>query len=146
MNPCKVPGQCGRLKCCLVYEQETYAELRKGLPKLGKRVITDEGEGRVVEVDVLRQRVRVSLVQGDGQVYAAEQVRPPTMTRLVTALEDAGLVVREPDPEDGRLTPVRATAKGKMLLSQGRARRVAALTAEVRSLSDVVLSIVSDTN
>ena len=70
-----------------------------------------------------------------GDLAAAEQVRPPTMTRLVTALEDAGLVVREPDPEDGRLTRVRATAKCKMLLSQGRARRVAALTAEVRSLS-----------
>jgi cell fate regulator YaaT (PSP1 superfamily) len=76
LNPSKVSGQCGRLKCCLVYEQETYAELRKGLPKLGKRVVTDQGEGRVVEVDVLRQRVRVSLVQGDVQVYAANEVRP----------------------------------------------------------------------
>jgi cell fate regulator YaaT (PSP1 superfamily) len=76
LNPSKVSGQCGRLKCCLVYEQETYAELRKGLPKLGKRVITDEGEGRVVEVDVLRQRIRVSLVQGDIQVFAAHEVRP----------------------------------------------------------------------
>ena len=76
LNPSKVSGQCGRLKCCLVYEQETYAELRKGLPKLGKRVVTAEGEGRVVEVDVLRQRVRVSLVQGDVQVYAAHEVRP----------------------------------------------------------------------
>ena len=53
-------GQCGRLKCCLVYEQAGYAEMRKGLPKLGKRVIGARGEGRVVEVDVLRQRVRVS--------------------------------------------------------------------------------------
>jgi hypothetical protein len=49
LNPTKVSGQCGRLKCCLVYEQATYAEMRKGLPKLGKRVITATGEGRVVE-------------------------------------------------------------------------------------------------
>jgi cell fate regulator YaaT (PSP1 superfamily) len=76
LNPSKVSGQCGRLKCCLVYEQETYAEMRKGLPKLGKRVITDAGEGRVVEVDVLRQRVRVSLVGGDQQTFAASEVRP----------------------------------------------------------------------
>jgi len=76
LNPSKVSGQCGRLKCCLVYEQETYAELRKGLPKLGKRVVTEQGEGRVVEVDVLRQRVRVSLVQGDVIVFAANEVRP----------------------------------------------------------------------
>src|SRR5438105_14110663 len=44
LNPSKVSGQCGRLKCCLVYEQATYAEMRRGLPKLGKRVITPTGE------------------------------------------------------------------------------------------------------
>jgi cell fate regulator YaaT (PSP1 superfamily) len=76
LNPSKVSGQCGRLKCCLVYEQETYAELRKGLPKLGKRVVTAGGEGRVVEVDVLRRRVRVSLGQGEMQVLSADEVKP----------------------------------------------------------------------
>jgi DNA-binding MarR family transcriptional regulator len=69
-----------------------------------------------------------------GELAAAEQVRPPTMTRLVTALEDEGLVVREPDAADGRLTRIRATSRGRTLLFQGRARRVAALTAEVRAL------------
>ncbi len=69
-----------------------------------------------------------------GELAAAEQVRPPTMTRLVTALEDEGLVVREPDAADGRLTRIRATARGRTLLFQGRARRVAALTAEVGAL------------
>jgi DNA-binding MarR family transcriptional regulator len=71
-----------------------------------------------------------------GELAAAEQVRPPTMTRLVTALEDEGLVVREPDADDGRLTRIRATPRGRTLLFQGRARRVAALTAEVRALAD----------
>ena len=69
-----------------------------------------------------------------GALAAAEQVRPPTMTRLVTALADEGLVVREPDASDGRLTRIRATPRGRTLLFQGRARRVAALTAEVRAL------------
>jgi cell fate regulator YaaT (PSP1 superfamily) len=76
LNPTKVSGQCGRLKCCLVYEQATYAELRRGLPKLGKRVITGSGEGRVIEVDVLRQRVRVSLVGGEVEIFEAREVRP----------------------------------------------------------------------
>jgi cell fate regulator YaaT (PSP1 superfamily) len=76
LNPTKVAGQCGRLKCCLVYEQATYAEMRKGLPKLGKRVITPQGEGRVVEVDVLRQRVRVSYGMGESEVLAATEVQP----------------------------------------------------------------------
>jgi len=76
LNPTKVSGQCGRLKCCLVYEQATYAEMRRGLPKLGKRVVTDSGEGRVIEVDVLRQRVRVSLLGGEVEVFEARDVRP----------------------------------------------------------------------
>jgi len=76
LSPTKVSGQCGRLKCCLVYEQAAYAELRKGLPKLGKRVIGARGEGRVVEVDVLRQRVRVSYGPGDTEVVPASEVRP----------------------------------------------------------------------
>ena len=69
-----------------------------------------------------------------GELANAEQVRPPTMTRLVSALEDEGLVAREPDADDGRLTRIRATPKGRTLLMKGRARRVAALTAEVRAL------------
>jgi cell fate regulator YaaT (PSP1 superfamily) len=76
LNPTKVAGQCGRLKCCLVYEQAGYAELRKGLPKLGKRVVTGRGEGRVVEVDVLRQRVRVSYAPGESEVLVAAEVKP----------------------------------------------------------------------
>src|SRR5262249_53954426 len=76
LSPTKVSGQCGRLKCCLVYEQAGYAELRKGLPKLGKRVIGARGEARVVAVDVLRQRVRISYAPGDTEVVAASEVRP----------------------------------------------------------------------
>ena len=76
LSPTKVAGQCGRLKCCLVYEQAAYAELRKGLPKLGKRVVAPRGEGRVVEVDVLRQRVRVSYAPGDTEVLPAAEVKP----------------------------------------------------------------------
>jgi DNA-binding MarR family transcriptional regulator len=70
-----------------------------------------------------------------GELAAAEQVRPPTMTRLVSALENDGLVTRETDATDGRLTRIRPTPKGRALLFRGRARRVAALTAEVRALA-----------
>ncbi|MBL4632945.1 MAG: hypothetical protein JKY56_03685, partial [Kofleriaceae bacterium] len=77
LNPSKVSSQCGRLKCCLVYEQDHYAELRKGLPKLGKRVITQDGfEGRVVEVDVLHQRIRVGIGRGESKVYGKDEVKP----------------------------------------------------------------------
>jgi DNA-binding MarR family transcriptional regulator len=69
-----------------------------------------------------------------GALATAEQVRPPTMTRLVAALEAQGLVTREPDPDDGRVVRLRATAKGQRLLAAGRARRVAKLAAQVDAL------------
>src|SRR5687767_6060369 len=69
-----------------------------------------------------------------GQLAAAEQVKPPTMTRIVTGLEQDGLVQRRPDAADGRLTQIHATAKGRRILTAGRARRVETLAAAVRSL------------
>ena len=75
LNPSRVTGQCGRLKCCLVYEHALYQELRKGTPKVGKRVSTPAGEGRVVEVDVLRQQVRVGFMEGGTQTFPANTVR-----------------------------------------------------------------------
>jgi len=69
-----------------------------------------------------------------GALAAAEQVRPPTITKLVATLEDAGLVAREPDPNDGRIVRVRSTARGARLLHEGRQRRVAALAASLAEL------------
>jgi DNA-binding MarR family transcriptional regulator len=62
-----------------------------------------------------------------GELAAAEQVKPPTMTRLVRALEARRLVTREPDERDGRVVQLRATSKGRTLMAEGRARRVRAL-------------------
>ena len=70
-----------------------------------------------------------------GALAAAEQVRAPTMTRLVAALEADGLVAREPDPRDGRGVLVRATAAGRQLLEEGRSRRTSALVRQLASLS-----------
>jgi DNA-binding MarR family transcriptional regulator len=69
-----------------------------------------------------------------GELAAAEQVRPPTMTRLVRALEARGLVTRQPDERDGRVVRLRATAKGRTLMAEGRARRVRALARELAGL------------
>jgi len=69
-----------------------------------------------------------------GQLAAAEQVKPPTMTRIVTGLEKAGLVNRREDAKDGRLTQIHATKKGRMVLAAGRAKRVETLAAAVRAL------------
>jgi DNA-binding MarR family transcriptional regulator len=69
-----------------------------------------------------------------GALAAAEQVRPPTMTRLVTALERDGLVTREPDPGDRRQVLLRATSAGRRLLEEGRARRTASLARRLAAL------------
>ena len=69
-----------------------------------------------------------------GALAAAEQVRPPTMTRLVQALEAEGLVTRHADPADGRVVRIAATARGRRLLAAGRARRVAALARRLAAL------------
>jgi DNA-binding MarR family transcriptional regulator len=65
----------------------------------------------------------------------AEQVSPPTMTRLVVGMERDGLVRRAADEHDGRVVWLQATAKGTRLLHEGRRRRVAALAADLDSLS-----------
>ena len=69
-----------------------------------------------------------------GALAVAEQVRPPTITRLVEKLESAGLVKRTSDVTDRRVSRVEATAKGAKLLHDGRRRRVASLTASLASL------------
>jgi DNA-binding MarR family transcriptional regulator len=70
-----------------------------------------------------------------GELAAAEHVRPATMTRIVQALERDGLVRRESDPADGRVTRLHATAKGERVLWRGRERRVARLAALLARLS-----------
>ena len=76
LNPQKVSGVCGRLKCCLAYEEATYRELRKGMPKPGKRVMTPKGEGKVQEVDILGGRVKVWFEGGPPQTFAVAEVQP----------------------------------------------------------------------
>ena len=61
LNPTKISGTCGRLMCCLKYEQEAYEDLIRTSPKLESFVDTPEGRGTVVEVDLLRQRVKVRM-------------------------------------------------------------------------------------
>jgi cell fate regulator YaaT (PSP1 superfamily) len=61
LNPSKISGICGRLLCCLTYEYETYLELTKGLPLLGKLCDTPAGQGKVVRIGILRQTVTVVL-------------------------------------------------------------------------------------
>ena len=64
LNPTKISGTCGRLMCCLKYEQEAYEHLIKTMPKVDAPVDTPKGKGNVAEVNLLRRTVKVRLAEG----------------------------------------------------------------------------------
>jgi cell fate regulator YaaT (PSP1 superfamily) len=64
LNPTKISGQCGRLMCCLVYEYDTYLQLKKELPKIGSEVKTPSGAGKVVRHNAVCNRVTIRLEEG----------------------------------------------------------------------------------
>lgn len=74
LNQTTISGVCGRLMCCLVYENDFYKEMRKKMPKMGKTVITPDGNGRVVNSDYLRSRVTVDMGDGKHKIFNADEV------------------------------------------------------------------------
>lgn len=105
LNPSKISGSCGRLMCCLRYEQEAYEELVKNVPKQGAFVETPAGYGSVTQVNLLRQLVKVKLDgEGDDTVktYRAVEVatvpggRPKDGETPPSVLK----YVPEPEPEE----------------------------------------------
>ncbi len=74
LTPAEITGMCGRLRCCLVYENEYYAECRKKLPKKNKHVMTPQGEGKVIEVYPLRESVLVDIPDNGRHEFPGDQV------------------------------------------------------------------------
>lgn len=66
LNPSRISGVCGRIKCCMAYEYSVYREYARDLPKIGERINTNQGKGKVVDVNILKRIVSVDL--GEGQV------------------------------------------------------------------------------
>jgi cell fate regulator YaaT (PSP1 superfamily) len=75
LNPTKISGQCGRLLCCLAYEYETYNELRKNLPKCGKRIPYGTGTAEVISIDVLAQKMTLCCENGERCEVKAEEMK-----------------------------------------------------------------------
>lgn len=65
LNPTKISGMCGRLMCCLTYEHEYYEKAKKNLPKIGKSIMTKQGEGSIIRQNVLKETLTVMLESGD---------------------------------------------------------------------------------
>ena len=105
LNPTKISGSCGRLMCCLRYEQEAYEELVKGVPKAGAFVETPVGYGSVAQVNLLRQTVKVKLDDDESiRSFDADEVAavpggrpkpgetPPHVLKIVPK--------KKPEPEE----------------------------------------------
>ena len=78
LNPTKISGVCGRLMCCLKYEQDNYEQTRKRMPKVGKEVSTPDGPGVVWDLNIIKESVRVRIQKGDSSElkdYPLEQIQ-----------------------------------------------------------------------
>jgi len=74
LNPSKISGVCGRLMCCLTYEYQTYLDQKKGLPKIGKRVMTRQGPGKVVRQNIMTRKSTVALTEGGEVEISPEDI------------------------------------------------------------------------
>ena len=78
LDPAKISGRCGRLKCCLRFEQDVYEEFQQQLPPVGSRVVTRKGQGRVLAQEILARKVLVEFEDGRRLPVALDEV----LTRL----------------------------------------------------------------
>ena len=116
LNPTKISGTCGRLMCCLKYEQDAYEDLIRTSPKLESFVDTPDGRGTVIELDLQRQRVKVRMENNPESTgnYAnadiavlrngkAKKTDPPIPADLAPISGAARQRKKEKEQEDGRL-------------------------------------------
>jgi len=92
LDPAKISGYCGRLKCCLRYEDDTYTELKKRLPKKNTRVKTKHGQGKVVDTQILTQLVLVEYQSGE---------------RIAVPVDDIEIIREPPSTNDKQEKPTR---------------------------------------
>ncbi len=78
LDPSKISGRCGRLKCCLRFEQDVYDEFQKELPPPGARIVTRKGQGHVLSQEILARKLLVQFEDGRRVIVEAEEV----LTRL----------------------------------------------------------------
>jgi cell fate regulator YaaT (PSP1 superfamily) len=97
LDPNKISGRCGRLKCCLRYEYDTYEAHRKELPKVGATVVTREGQGRVIAQELLVRKLLISLE--DGRRVMMDQ------SDIVTVVSRGNHGRKDPSPSEPEQNP-----------------------------------------
>lgn len=89
LNPTKISGTCGRLMCCLKYEQDAYEEIIRRIPKMGAIVDTPDGQGVVVDTNLLKELVKVRLDKGNEADLRMYKVGEVKVIKDVTSREDS---------------------------------------------------------
>jgi hypothetical protein len=126
LNPAKVSGVCGRLLCCLSYENDQYRQMKAVMPKLGQAIETPGGVGQVISIQLLKELVTVRL-EGDNveATFRSDELelgaggpRP----RASVILESPPPVMVVPEDEDADLVPA-AAAEEPVAASGPRRRR-----------------------
>ena len=96
LNPSKISGNCGRLMCCLRYEQEVYEEKLKKLPGIGSIVETEDGKGEVCGVETLKERLKVKFKDGDETFFKRYDLKDVKVLKRARKAEEAEVE----NPED----------------------------------------------
>ena len=124
--------------------REVADRLHSAAIHLLRRVRSTDVQTGVTPAQLSALSVLMSGPKTLGQLAAAEQVRPPTVTRLARELERLGLVRRESDKDDARVARLRSSAKGSAILRRGRQLRIGELERRLRALSGAELRTLDD--
>lgn len=100
LNPSKISGNCGRLMCCLKYEQEVYEEKLKSLPKIGAIVKTEDGTGEVTAVETLKEVIRVKYEDGEDTFFKKHNAKDVVVIKDAVVDDDKLEVESEEDLEE----------------------------------------------
>ena len=105
LNPTKISGICGRLMCCLNYEQSTYEDIRKRMPKVGSIVKTSEGTGEVFSNNTVKESVKVKLRKGEEEILEEFKIENVELTKghYEDSIDDDDIKLEIESEEDRKL-------------------------------------------
>ena len=130
LNPTKISGVCGRLMCCLKYEQDHYEQTRKLMPRLGREVMTPDGTGTVSDLNIVKETVFVRITNGDTseiKEYPLEKIEKTAGSTACVPAEKPEPTAAPADESNSGSDPAQVSSDGEknesVENSQGRHQR-----------------------
>jgi hypothetical protein len=125
LNPVKFSGVCGKLMCCLRYEHDTYVDAKKRLPLIGEIVMSPKGQGKVLDLNLLKETALVQILDGKAEVeFPATELRIEKTTKCTDCRGCS--VSKLADNEEEAVRPDDETRAEAAKIAQQRARELAA--------------------